>query len=252
MITEEKNMKTSKKWYGIILLILCFFMNMISITAIQNPINQSISQYQYNDNIVNGSIVQYEFQQQTRLQYYGNVSTSLNMSCDADNIGEQNISINYYAQNQVELQIRLNASNNPMELTYKNRIRVQNGSLYEYRYMIICNISRNTTDTMITQLRLQIQEQDRNSTWAWYNITSGEFECLQSWYENEELIANTTHFTTFVVLSGIEVSENILPLWIYIIIICSIGLIIIIILIIDPKKQCKNGKNISFYKSCKK
>lgn len=197
----------------------------------------SINQFQHQEEIQNGSMKQYQFRNRTRLQFEGNVTTLLNVTCDADEIGDQNLTIQYHAENEVAIQLQLNATNSGLNLTNQHRIQTQNNMLYQFKYLIVCNLSRNTTDNMITTLRLRIQDQDRNSTWAWYNETSEIFETIPSVYINGELIANTTHYSTYVVLTGLTTSTNI---WLHLIIIVALvgfGFYIIVKPIMKKSKQ---------------
>lgn len=236
--------KTLFFFINIIGLIILSLSGIVTATIGGTPQYKPINQYQYQERVQNGTLVQYQFQQKTTLQFYGNVNATLDMDCDAESIGEQNLSIIYVGQSEVQLQIRLNATHEGMNLTNQNRIRVRNGSIYEYKYMLICNLSRNTTDNMLTHLRLRIREQDRNSTWAWYNATNGEFETMQSWYENGELYADTTHYTTFVVLTGIY--EDNMVICYTTIIISGVVIIGIIFLIYAYRPECENNPDAHF------
>lgn len=207
------------------------------------PSSHEVTGYQYQEQVTNGTPKGYTFQNRVQIQYYGNVSALLNMSCGSD-VADMNLSLEFRAQEQVQLQMQLNASNAGLNLTNQHQIRVQNGSLYMFKHMLVMNLSRNTTDPMTCRLHLRIREQDRNCTWAWYDESSGEFVTLQSWYENGEIMADTTHFTTFVVLSGLP-TEIVIDWWWYLVIAGGvIALVLIVWYIIKSKKTapCPNGK----------
>lgn len=198
------------------------------------PTPQAIDGYQHRAEVVNGTPQGYTFHERVRVQYYGNVTTELNMTCD-DAVPEMNMSIEYYALKNVSLDARMNATNPGLNLTNRVRIQAQNGSLYQFKYMLVLNLSRNETEDMVCRLRLRIQERDRNSTWAWYNATSGKFETIQSWYEAEtcELVANTTHFSTFVVLTGISD----VGWWVYGVVAGSIVAVVLIYIVMSKKRK---------------
>lgn len=205
------------------------------------PISEEVHGHNYAGEVSGGQLLQLRFQQRTRFEFRANVSVNIDLACDAENVGFHQLRMEYQADENVNLQVRINATmlNLPMDSVLQNRVRLANGSAYEYRHRFVMNLSRDTTDPMNTTLRLRLTAMD-GSIWAWINETTNEVIPLQSWQDGDELVASTDHYSTFVVITPTETLDPI----IMILVLASVITAVVIIMWITKMRKIQKSSTL--------
>lgn len=202
-------MKPMSKYYGLTLLgavlfglIFAGFVSAADTGQGSGAGPKAVNGYRYQERVMANATNQWQFQEKTQFQLKANNSMDVDMECDAANIGEKNFSLELGAQTNLQLKVKMNASDPAFGLEDGKTIQVKNQSQKQYRFQhrFMVQLELNNSGDAI-QARLQVTAPAEESTWAYYNEATQEFEEVPSTVQDGMLVADTTHFSTYTVLT---------------------------------------------------
>jgi len=163
---------------------------------------KAVNGYRYQERVQAGVMNQWKFQEKTQFQLQTNNSMDVDMESDAENIGEKTFGLELQTQANLQLKVKMNASDPAIGLEEGKAVQVKNQSQKQYRFQhrFMVQLELNNSGDAI-QARLQVTAPTEESTWVYYNEATQEFEEIPSTVENGMLVADTTHFSTYTIFT---------------------------------------------------
>ncbi len=172
----------------------------------QPPIPVDVTQNQFQGSIAGNETKEYTFRNRFQFQIRTNQSMDLDVDVDVDNVGDREFGLELNACVGLSLEVQIRAQNNDIGLT--NGSQVANTYQYQERFVVNLTLDGECGDIQ-ARLRINISD-DGVHTWAYYDEDTEEFIPVDSTVVDGELIADTTHFSTWTVLTVAE-EESTIP-----------------------------------------
>jgi len=153
---------------------------------------------QYKGDVDAGSNNTYRFRNQFQFQLRTNSSADVDIEADVDGIGDRNFNLEVNTSSGQKLTLRFEDENASLGLEQGNQVQTRNQNRYRYRENFMMNASLNGTGPL--QARLEIETENSDSTWAYYDEETEEWVQVASEYKNGMLTAETDHFSVWTVL----------------------------------------------------
>jgi len=193
----------------------------------QPPVERDVAQNQYQGEIAGNETNQFMFRNRFQFQLRVNQSVNLNMDVDVDGVGDREFQLEVNTQENAELTIRINASDESIGLEDGKQVQARNQNRYQYREQFQVNLSCDEP----VEAKLSLKTGDSEAQWAYYDENKSEWITVPSTYENGVLTAETDHFSVWTVLTP----EDSIPSYALIGFV-TIGSIVGLLFIIKKKK----------------
>ena len=174
-------------------------------TAQEPPKETAVSQNKYQGSIAGNETNQFTFRNRFQFQLRVNQSVNLNMEVDVDEVGAREFQLEVNTQEQAELTIRINASDESLGLEEGKKVQARNQNRYQYREQFQVNLSCDEP----VEAKLSLKTGDSEAQWAYYDENKAEWVTVPSTYENGVLTTETDHFSTWTVLTPEEEGTSI-------------------------------------------
>ncbi|MHA1281574.1 MAG: hypothetical protein ACTSQP_03640 [Promethearchaeota archaeon] len=142
--------------------------------------------------------VRFQFRKRTSITIQGNTNISVDIQCDANNIGDKDFQIEINSSKDLELKMVCNEEEKELGLLKGNTYQVRNRNRYRYQEGFCVNLECNGTCN--AKLMLEATEQNKNGVWAYYDESKEEWVSVETTVEDGYLVAETNHFSTWTVL----------------------------------------------------
>ncbi|MHA1913196.1 MAG: hypothetical protein ACW986_02865 [Promethearchaeota archaeon] len=177
--------------------------------------------------------VMFSFRQRTRLRFNSTVDIDLNIQCDALRIGIKNFAIEIDCDQNMEMNMTCTEEQTQLGLLKGNIYQIRNRNrehLYQEGFCVSieCNSSQ-----IQAKLKIEATNQNRLSTWAYYDETSEEWVPTPSHVEEGYLVTETDHFSFWTVL--IPESDN--SLMLYVGLISVVGIVAVLSVVILRRRK---------------
>jgi beta-xylosidase len=166
-------------------------------TAQEPPVETAVSQNQYQGQIAGNETNQFMFRNRFQFQLRVNQSVNLDMDVDVDGIGDREFQLEVNTQENAELTIKINASDESIGLEEGKQVQARNQNRYQYREQFRVNL---TCDEPV-EAKLSLKTGDSEAQWAYYDENQADWVTVPSTYENGVLSAETDHFSVWTVLT---------------------------------------------------
>lgn len=219
-----------RRWIGFIL--ICWLAQIPTVSAYYHVFDAPSLIIMPETNDVSASIlpsesVAFAYNQSRWVQIGCNHPMTVTVDCGMD-LSSFNLSLYFIAITDIAITIQLNSSDSGSVYNLNNgrtAIDKQTGVAYRYRNTLIMYISANITDfSMIAGFR-QVHT-DTSLTWMYYNPDSTSYSALETEYENNTWIAESSYHAMFCLMFR----EDPRITW-YGIAILSIGAVIFILIL---------------------
>ncbi len=142
--------------------------------------------------------VRFQFRKRTSITIQGNTNISVDIQCDANNIGDKDFQIEINSSKDLELKMLCNEEEKELGLLKGNTYQVRNRNRYRYQEGFCVNLECN--GTCDAKLMLEATEENQNGVWAYYDEDKEEWVTVDTEIEDGYLVAETNHFSTWTVL----------------------------------------------------
>jgi len=141
----------------------------------------------------------YCFRERTRLTINCSTDLDFKIDCEAQQIGVKYFEIEISADADLQMNMICKEEEAELGLIKGNAYTARNRYRYQYQEGFCIKLQANGT---ITQAKLKIQatEQNRLSTWAYYDEAKAEWVSVTTVEEEGYLVAMTDHFSTWTLL----------------------------------------------------
>jgi len=174
----------------------------------------------------------FTFRSRTRLRFTSTVDIDVNINCDALRIGVKDFEIEIAGEQNLQMNMTCTEEQAELGLLNGNTYQIRNRNRYRYQegfcLLIECNSSQ-----IQAKLKIQATNENRLSSWAYYDEASEEWVAVPTTIEDGYLVAETDHFSYWTVL--LPETEN--NLMIYIGILSVIGILAIVSVIFLKKRK---------------
>lgn len=177
--------------------------------------------------------VAFTFRQRTQLRFNSNVYIDININCDALRIGVKSFEIEIEVDQDLQMNMTCTEEQAQLGLLKGNTYQIRNRNRYRYQEGFCLLIQCNYSLQLQAKLKLQATNENRLSSWAYYDDASEEWVTVPTTIEDGYLTAETDHFSYWTLLLP-ETENNIL---LYIGLISVIGIIAIISVIYLKKRK---------------
>ncbi|MHA1933556.1 MAG: hypothetical protein ACW96X_13510 [Promethearchaeota archaeon] len=177
--------------------------------------------------------VTFTFRQRTQLRFNSTVDIDVNINCDALRIGVKTFEIEIECDQDMQMNMTCTEEQAELGLLKGNTYQIRNQNRYRYQEGFCLLIQCNYTNQFQAKLKIQATNENRLSSWAYYDETSEDWIAVPTTVEEGYLIAETDHFSYWTVLS-LEPEDNFM---IYIGLIGLIGIIAIISVVYLKKRK---------------
>ncbi|MHA1819930.1 MAG: hypothetical protein ACTSU2_05445 [Promethearchaeota archaeon] len=147
-------------------------------------------------------MVTYRFRSRTQVRVNSSANLSLNMDCDAMNIGDRTFELDVNSSG-VNLELQLNMTMRKSGEDFGiNASKIQNRVRARLQHNFAIHLETN--GTIHARLRLEMSAQEaQNKAWAYYNETLDEWVPVETTYEDGMLTADTDHFSTWTIIETV-------------------------------------------------
>ncbi len=201
--------------------------NVLAIEELSLAVNDDMVQTQIQAN----NKTMYTFRNRTRLCFNSAVNIELIINCDALRIGTKDFEIEIDADQDLQMNMTCTEEQAELGLLKGNTYQIRNRYRYQEGFCLL--IQCNSSDQIQAKLKIQSTNENRFSTWAYYDEPSEEWVTVPTTVEEGYLVAETDHFSYWTVLQ-LETENDVL---IYIGIISVIGIIAIISVVYLKKRK---------------
>ena len=174
----------------------------------------------------------FTFRSRTRLRFTSTVDIDVNINCDALRIGVKDFEIEIAGEQNLQMNMTCTEEQAELGLLNGNTYQIRNRNRYRYQegfcLLIECNSSQ-----IQAKLKIQATNENRLSSWAYYDEASEEWVAVPTTIEDGYLVAETDHFSYWTVL--LPETEN--NLMIYIGILSVIGILAVVSVIFLKKRK---------------
>ena len=223
--------KLNKIFIGFFIFAMFFTLfNVNNVLAVEEPsisVNGDIVQTQIQAN----NKIMFTFRGRTRLRFNPTVNIDLNINCDALRIGVKDFEIEIDADQNLQMNMTCTEEQAELGLLKGNTYQIRKRYRYQEGFCLL--IQCNSSDQIQAKFKLQATNENRFSSWAYYDETSEEWVTVPTTVEDGYLVAETDHFSYWSVLTP-ETENNFM---IYIGIISVIGIIAILSVIYLRKRK---------------
>lgn len=200
-----------KKNLSMIMTATVLFSIMLSLSSVaamgeqpEPPIPVDVTQNQFQGTIAGNETSEFTFRNRFKFQIRTNQSMDLEADVDVDEVGDREFGLELNCSEAgLALEVQIRATNDDLGLS--NGSKVQNTYRFQERFVVNLTLDGDCGDLQ-ARLRINITD-DGEHTWAYLDEETDEFVPVESTYENGELIADTTHFSTWTVLTVDEESS---------------------------------------------
>lgn len=142
----------------------------------------------------------YQFRQRTQIRFNSSVGVNLNIDCDAMNIGEKTFSLEIKAANG-NMTLNMTCRQNETQLGIQAGQAIRNQNRARLMNQFTVRLQANSTCNATLGLSMTEQEAVR-AEWAYYNESTDEWVPVDSEYVDGMLVADTTHFSVWTVVTA--------------------------------------------------
>ena len=202
-------MKKMNRTLSMVLTATILFSLMASLSSVAaqgEPKPVVVTQNQYQGTIAGNETNEYTFRNSFQFQIRTNQTIDLDLDVDVDEVGDREFGLELNCSEALDLEVQIRATNDELGMT--NGSQIQNTYQYQERFVVNLTLDGECGDLQ-ARLRINITD-DGEHTWAYYDEDASEFVPVQSTYANGELTADTTHFSTWTVLTIAE-EETTIP-----------------------------------------
>jgi hypothetical protein len=154
-----------------------------------------------------GTPVTYQFRQKTQLRLNASVGLTLEINCDADNIGEQTVELNIEADAPSTLTMNCTETQAELGLMKGQTVQVRNQARNQLGFC--ANLSLQGGNLTRAQLKVQIKNQTQAHVWAYYDNAKAEWVEVPTTVVDGYAVAETTHFSVWTVFTYDAASTSI-------------------------------------------
>jgi len=174
----------------------------------------------------------FTFRSRTRIQFDASVDIDVEINCDALRIGVKDFEIEIDAEQNLQMNMTCTEEQAELGLLKGNTYQTRSRNRYQYQEGF-CLLIECDSDQIQAKLKIQATNENRLSSWAYYDEASEEWVAVPTTVEDGYLVAETDHFSYWTVLLP-ETENNIM---IYIGIISVIGILAIVSVIYLKKRK---------------
>ncbi len=203
--------------------------NVVAVQESSPPVNGDKIQKQIHAN--NESNI--TFRNMTRFRFNSTANIDLNINCDALRIGVKDFEIEIDADQNLQMNMTCTEEQAELGLLKGSTQQTRNRNRYQYQEGFCLLIQCNNSNPIQAKLKILENNQNRGSSWAYYDETSEEWVTVPTTVEDEYLVTVTDHFSYWTVLQP-ETEDNFM---IYMGIIGVIGIIAIVSVIYLKKRK---------------
>ncbi len=167
-------------------------------------VDQEVAGNQFNGSQSAGTPVTYRFRQRTQLRLNASQDLTLDLDCDADAIGDQAVEINLEADAPCTL--TMNCTETQAELGLMKGQTVQTRTQARNQLGFCANLSLQGGNLVKAQLKVQIKDQNKVHVWAYYDAAKAEWVEVPTTVVDGYAVAETTHFSTWTILTSDSIS----------------------------------------------
>lgn len=142
--------------------------------------------------------VMFTFRQRTRLTWNSTVDIDVNIKCEALQIGEKYFEIEIEAERNLTMNMICTEEQIQLGLIKGYTYQIRERHRFQYQEGFCAYIQCN--DSCQAKLKMQVNNQNRNGNWAYYDENSEEWVTVPTTIENGYLLAQTDHFSYWTIL----------------------------------------------------
>jgi hypothetical protein len=172
-----------------------------------------------------------QFQQKTQIFFKSNVSIDLNLSCEAISIGDKVLIVEINSSEELEINMTCKEEEKELGLLKGNLYQIKNRDRQKYLEGFVFSLECN--NSFQAKLKLKATNENRAGTWVYYNEDTSEWIAVETIVEDEYLVAETDHFSTWTVL----IPDPDYSLIIIIGIGVGVGAIVAIVIVLRKRKE---------------
>jgi len=143
--------------------------------------------------------VRFRFRERTRITVECNEKVNCTIDCDAKRIGDKDFEIEIESDDDLNLTMKCREEQHSLGLLKGNTYTARNRNRYRYQEGFVVDID-SSEDDIEAKLRIEETEENRGSTWAYYDKKNEEWVTVETTSKNGYLECKTDHFSTWTVL----------------------------------------------------
>lgn len=144
--------------------------------------------------------VQFQFRKRTQLTIESDVNTTVDIECDAKDIGDKDVQIEVDADDDEDIELEMVCTEEQKELGLQNGNTYQARNRNRYRYQEGFCMEIKCNDSCEAKLKMEATEENQNGQWAYYDDDEEEWVTVDTELKDGYLVAETDHFSTWTVL----------------------------------------------------
>ncbi len=169
-------------------------------TLAVGPVSEDVNGNSYKGNMNAGDEKQLRFRNRFQLKLKTNCSIETDIEADVDGIGDREFSFEINTSAGQKLSLKFQANNSEMNMGENSQIKTKSQNRFRYQEKFMFNASLNQTGEPL-KAKLMLKTQTQNAKWAYYDETTSEWVEVESSYQDGYLVAETTHFSVWAVLT---------------------------------------------------
>ncbi|MHA2280953.1 MAG: hypothetical protein ACXAC5_08885, partial [Promethearchaeota archaeon] len=139
--------------------------------------------------------VAFTFRQRTQLRFNSTVDIDVNINCDALRIGVKSFEIEIESDQNLLMNMTCTEEQAELGLLKGNLYQIRNRNRnHQYQEGFCLLIQCNYSNQLKATLKIQSTNENRYSSWAYYEETSEEWVAVPTTIEDGYLITKTDHF----------------------------------------------------------
>jgi len=201
------------------------------------PVNQS-GLYPYRIQAHNNT--SYRFQNKTMLTLHSNVTIEGYINCDeAPLIGDKQFELELEAERDLQMNMTCTREEvqKGLQLGHTYRVRNRNQNLlYQEGFCIRIQTNKSGEEQIKAKLKIEVNEQNQEGTWAFYNETHGGWESVPTSVQGGYLVCETNHFSYWTILIP-ETDDDAIPAFVGIELVIGITVIAVVLGVYLKKRK---------------